>query len=513
MQTQRKSWTRQGAVKKLAMLLPVVIALTFIGCGGGSSAASAPAVPPAGDPPPVQTGPGFNSGEPTSMQVRIGDAPSDRIAAFTLTLNSITATSKTGATVNLLASPTTIEVSHLANTDQPLAIIAIPPDDYQSMAVAVGGASVTYLDPNTNQPVQKRLNDAPTVTIQFDPVMTLVAGSMINFDVDVKDTVNLDLVQNTVSLNTPVFNVTSGTAVAADQEVPENGKVEHVVGLVTAVSSTSFTLQSGQSGNSLTFTADQGTVFTNASLATLSGLVVEVEGITAADGSLRAAQVDSMANAYGAALEGLITGYNASGHPSVVMQDGSGSGVSSSMLGANVGLNLASDTTYAISANDVDMTGLPFTFDENSIVPGQRVEVGSNNSVQSSLKSKSSSSIDAMIVELQQQTVSGTVSNYVDNGDGTATFNLVLPQDGSSYLSATNPDTTTIQVYQRSNTDMHNLTNGISEGQSVQVRGLLFYDDPSFTGFSASAPRSFRPSLGSGPGSPYFALVAARIAQ
>src|ERR1039457_1288547 len=52
-----------------------------------------------------------------TVPVLITDAPSDQLAAFTLTLNSITLTDSAGKTASILSSPTTIELCHLRSEE------------------------------------------------------------------------------------------------------------------------------------------------------------------------------------------------------------------------------------------------------------------------------------------------------------------------------------------------------------------------------------------------------------
>src|SRR6185312_227843 len=60
-------------------------------CGGNAGG---------GNPPPATA--------TTRMQLKLGDAESDRILSFTATLDSLALVSSSGQTTNLLASPVTI---------------------------------------------------------------------------------------------------------------------------------------------------------------------------------------------------------------------------------------------------------------------------------------------------------------------------------------------------------------------------------------------------------------------
>jgi hypothetical protein len=499
--TQRSS---KFSLKELSTAVLFLAVLSFIGCGGSSATA----------PPPADDGgPRFNSPPPQSnVQVKIGDSPSERIIALKVTLKSIQATPSSGTSVSVLSSPVPMEVTHLAASNQLLSEITMPQGNYTKIVVTMSGATVTYLDVNTNQPVQKTFSSVPTATINFSPALTIKeGGNVLNFDVDVAKTVNLDLAHGTVKLNTPVFKI-SAQSIASGQQLPETGAVEHITGKVTAVSGTAFTIKCGQSGQALTFGTGIDTVFINTSIDSMTNLIVSVEAESLADGTLLATRVENVSASSGVSVEGLITGYTGFGYLSVAMQDGTGSGMTDAMIGSNLALGMDGNTSFTFNSNDVDMTDLPFTFDENSIVPGQRVAVSSSSAMQNDPEGVNAGYVTAATIELQKQTLSGTVSNFVDNGDGTTTFDLALSADGNSYLSATSPGVTSVEVHTSSKTGMNNVS-GSLQGKSVKVRGFLFYADPSAFSLAHNQSRPFVGGGGGGGSSPYFAVVASLISQ
>ncbi len=73
--------------------------------------------------------------------------------------------------------------------------------------------------------------------------------------------------------------------------------------------------------------------------------------------------------------------------------------------------------------------------------------------------------------ELEQQGLTGTVSNYAASG-GQATFTLTLSAD--SYF-AIMTGANTITVYQQPGTELYGISS-ISNGQTLQVRGMIFKD-------------------------------------
>lgn len=508
MTTQRFSTQLLKTSGQLLVCLLVLGMLVLSGCGG---TAPSPAPPPPGD----DTGPNFNqpmAAAESNVQIRIGDAPSERIVALKLMLKSIQATPASGSKVDLLSSPAAMEVTHLASSNQLLAELRMPQGNYKQLSVSVSSAEVTYLDPVTNQPVQKQFTNIPATTINFNPTLKIVSGgNLFNLDVDVAKTVNLDLIKNTVSLNAPVINVVISAVGTPGKQLPESGALEHIIGHVISVSGSAFTIQCGQSGASLTFGTDNNTVFVGANLNSLTGTIVDVKASSLEDGTLLATEVDNVNTMNGMAVEGLVTGYTDWGYLNVVMQDGCGAGMNESMLGASLAMGLDGNTSYSFDDSGMDLTGLSYVFDESSIVPGQRVEVQSFNSMQADPQGMAAGFVTASKVVLQKQTVSGTVSNYAKAGDGTATFDLVLSSDGNSYLSATNPGTLSIEVHQTSATDLSQMPHD-PNGRAARVRGLLFYYDPG--AFSAHKSQNLKAYIGGpAPPSPYFVMVASRIAQ
>jgi hypothetical protein len=256
----------------------------------------------------------------------------------------------------------------------------------------------------------------------------------------------------------------------------------------------------------LTFQTDDNTSFDGTSLATLTGAMVEVNGLTSADDSLLASQVTYLGSgANGVAVEGLITGHDQSGQMSLVSQTGTGNGATDALRGTSVTFNPAGGTTYTVNTSDFDMEGLPFSFDQSSIMPGQRITVNSHTAIQQGANAHAAGSVNASVVELQQQTLTGTVTNYIAGANGAAMFDLVLNATGASYLNAATPGTTIVHVYQRSTTDLHNVSGAISEGQSLQVRGLLFYYNP------ATPSSSHNPTASDAGSAQPFAFVASRV--
>src|SRR5579871_1025592 len=207
----------------------------------------------------VGCGSNGNSTKPTSasgqsqMLVTMGDAPSDRVIAFALTVNTMTLTGGTNPTV--VSSPTRIEFVRDAGTFQPLVSAKIPSGTYTGATISVSNPQVVTIDTTTHAPVQltPALSNS-TVTVTFNTPLTVTATTVeADFDLDLANSVTIS--GNTATIN-PVFHVSS--KVVRDQD---NDDFKDVRGVVNSVSSPSFTVTSVQAAQMFTFATDSNTIF------------------------------------------------------------------------------------------------------------------------------------------------------------------------------------------------------------------------------------------------------------
>jgi uncharacterized protein DUF5666 len=464
--------------KSLQCLLPrvgaLLVAITLLftitlatGCGGGSSSNPPPPPPPGS----------------ASAQIRVGDAPSDRILSFEVKVDSIILTDTNGGTVTALSSTRTIELTHLSADSEPLALLNIPQGSYNKADIHIVSAEVTFLDA-ANQPKQQQFPVNSTVTVTLNPAVTVGASStVVSIDVDVANSVTIS--GSTATLNTIVFSITTAAVNANEnQQEAEDGELEDITGLVTAVNGNSFTLTLGQNGVQLTFTTDANTQFSDGVTSAASTLnqIVKVEGVTKADGSLYAKEVEGIESQNGAELEGFITAV-APGPPTaatsltIIGQDGIGSGIDDTDIGATITVDVSgvSSSGYKVNLGNIDTSGLSggipgsnFPFDATTIHAGQSVEV-------ESASTQSGSSLTAEKVKLHQQTLKGLVS-LVSGPGAPATFTLSVPAD-SAFATASGQ--TSVDVFWQPGTDLHNL-GGVNNGDTVRVRGLIFWNGSQF---------------------------------
>ena len=467
-----------GSVRKslhAGMLLTVVSVLLWAGCGGMGNAPGATLTPtPRGSMPAV---------------VSITDSPSDRVVSFELTIDSITLTATDGSSVVVSNAPHRLEVTHLSGSAEPLLLTSIPQGTYTAAKVVVSNPDVGFIDDSGQQVEKKDVAATQTINIALNP--PLVVGSMpvvLTIDFNAAGSIDINLATGSVTVN--------AEAEAHHDEVPggtqqngediDNGELDHVMGQVSGVSGSAFTVTDNVSGTTLTFVTDGNTKFEDgATLAGLLNAMVRVKAETQQDGQPLATEVELL-NMNGSEAEGLVTA--TTGSPltslSMVVHDGSGWGMADSILGSTLTLIVNDQTQFRVDAGDIQQGGLNLPdFNRTSLSKGQRVEADAENSVTEDHSSDQGGTGGAInSLKLEQQALTGTVSN-----SSSSQFTLTLADD-SAFKLLTGVNTLTVLTQQ--NTEVKDIT--VSSGANVKVRGLLFFD-PNSGSFTMVAGRISAP--------------------
>lgn len=447
------------SVRITTLFATVIAALALLMAGCGSNASTSNSTSTA-------TGPTM-----TTTRVMLGDGPSDSIASFEITINSIALNSSSGQ-VTVLSKPQRLEVSRLSEDMEPLMVLNIPAGTYTSAVVNVSNPEVTVIDPVTKKPVELAVAlSSAAVTVTFSSPITISgSATSLNFDLDLLNSVTVSGGSATVA---PVFTVTQVQIKAGDTEKEEDGAIDEFTGMVTAISGTTFTVQN-HAGMSLTFNTDANTKFDDISgfTALKVGMLVEVKASTQADGSLLASAIEAKVETGDMEeqmeLEGLVT--QTTGSPVTTFQlltrQAAVSAGTPPAVGQGITVNVTSSTIFRIPKRGFDLTNLPFTptFDVSHLTAGQSVEVDS--------PTPATTSVNAGRVALHAQTVKGTVSNLTSTGSGSSTFTLTVPADS---VFATLTGSTTLTVFKQPGTDLRNGIT-INNGDTVRARGLLFFD-------------------------------------
>jgi hypothetical protein len=282
----------------------------------------------------------------SAVQVKIGDATADRVIALEMTLTSLVLTKSDGQQVSVLPQARRIEFTRLAGTVEPVALLNIPQGSYTEAALVGSNLHLTYLDATAAVQEYTQTREI-TASMVLNPQLGVTTSSVINVDLNLAASIlSIDPTNVAPPQFRPVYTF-SISPVSATQQQEEEGALEHVVGVVTAADSSSFTMQLGQNGILLTFGVDASTAFQDVTLTTLTNMIVEVDGVTAADGTLYAERLAGLTTTSGAVVEGMLTrrtllpaGFvkQAVYRPEapLVVQDGVGNGMLDALVGTPV---------------------------------------------------------------------------------------------------------------------------------------------------------------------------------
>jgi hypothetical protein len=424
-----------------------------------------------------------------TVPVLITDAPSDQLAAFTLTLNSIVLTDSAGKTASILPSATTIEVTHLNGIQAPLVTASIPEDTYTSATITFSSPQITYIN-SAGQPVTV----TPTLTTSSFTFTFPGSGFVVN---NTSTSLLVDLlagpsvaISGTTVTVTPTFSLKPIPPAATGPSTTQNGTGMQQMATVVSVSGTSVTLEPG-SGPNFTVTTNSSTVlqgFTAVSALT-AGELVQVDFVVQAGGCTQppasnalCPQPTLLATRIQLApppvtgqppinlLSGPVTSVSSGSFKMVLMQ-GIGPAVPVSATAVNLlTVTTNSSTVFAITPQFVTpIAGLPFTpsFTSANLTAGQSVGV-----VTSSI---TGSTAVASNVYLIPETVGGTVT-AITSGTGYTAYTVTL-NTGSAFTSLSGA--ATITVYTSSATAVPVTTTGaappaIAVGATVRFNGLIF---------------------------------------
>ena len=480
--------------------------LILSGCGGssgpGQKALGGGNLHGAGGIDPTNSG---------SVQLRIGDdptTPDGRIVALRLDIASMTLWNSTTAdSISFLSEPISVELAHNSTVTVPISQSGANPNtQYDRLDITYSGSAISYMDVPSMTIYNQELGALPNQTVDLSTTPVALAGDpvVINVQVNVQSVadlpvsaplviysprvvrpawVNVNLpavmratrgqksgikaIAHALTGNSPSVTVSQSNIQQGEQQ-SQNGQIQHFVGTITNVVGSSITVKQ-QGNSSFTFSTDGNTAFSGVTLSTALNAMVEVNGSTQADGSLYADEVELVDVANGIELIGLVSSVYPDTIMSLTVQAGIGAGMTNSLVGKAITGQL-DQASYAVSSGNLDMTGVTSVFDGEHIFPGQQVELESFNSLQADPDGTAGMTVPFM-VELQQQTVSGTAVNYVSDGAGVGSFDLNLPQDGSSPLANMNPGLAAVHVLQTTTT--YPVLSTIKSNTQVQVRGLL----------------------------------------
>jgi hypothetical protein len=402
------------------------------------------------------------------VPVLITDAPSDQLASFSLTLNTIVLTDSAGKTVSILTTPTTVEICHLNGVQAPLITAKIPQDTYVSATITFSNPQITYIS-SAGQPVVATPVLATTsYTITFPSAIT-IGNTSTSLLVDLLAGQSVAISGTTVTV-TPVFSLKPVPPATAVPPMGKNGTGMEQMGTVVSVSGTTLVVQPG-SGPNFTLTTNSSTLLQG--FTALSGLtageLVEVDFTVQTGGVLLASRIELEPAPPGGQpvnlLRGPVTAVTPGTSFKMVLMQGLGPSVmpvaSSAVSVFTVTTNTS--TVWAITPQFVSLSGLPFTpsFSPTNVTAGQTVGVVAS--------SVSGASAVAANVYLIPQTVGGTITAKSTSGSYTV-YTLTLAS-GSAFASLSGASTITVYT---SSATVPMATTPIAVTSTIRFNGLIF---------------------------------------
>src|SRR5712671_4630570 len=435
-------------MKRYLLLTVVTVALILAtGCGGTSNITAGP----------------------TNATINTSDAVNDQIVKFELTVSSLTLTGSggTATTGNMLSKSAEVEFVHQAGSFEPLGLVNIPPGTYSGASLTVANPEVVVMN-NAVPPAPVKIPatlSSGSVTVTFTAPITVTSSnsSVINFDLDLANSVVLTGTPPTSAAVTPKFIVTTATANNSDGD---SGEMDDVHGSVTAIAAPNFTIQTKTS--SIVFATDSTTQFKDGitSLSQLKvGDIVEVDGTTKPDGSKLATKVEVESSQSGKEAEGVITAVTGTPATQITIAhqvDSSGTATAP----VTVDIAIGAGTAFSVRTDKLNLGGATPAFDASHIGKGQRVEADTGSSTATPMLADK--------LKLREQALVGTVSAASASG-----FTLTL-NASSAFATLTGQSTVAVSIVSGTNLKVTPVN-----ANTVRVRGLIFVNAGSYSMIAA----------------------------
>jgi len=435
------------------------------------------------------------------------------ILSFTLPVAGISLTPSTGTAVPVPITPTSYEMTRL-QTDSTLVgtNLSVPPGTYTSINVTVTASSGVFINTSgatigtcVNGAVCPMPSGAAT-TIQVPITLTLTANQnqWVGLDFNLRNAITTT---NGISVDFNQPNVMTATTTARPG-IPTGSveTIEDFIGVVTAVSSSSITVKSGITGNSMTAEISSSTAFdlapvtySNCQQATAAacittGSTVSLDAGLSSTGTLTASEIDVLDAVALDEVEGTIYPTGQADVVGLIVADKvaitstTPLASSSTTYGTGIFLTVDAGTTYSVDTKTLSsQPGFAASVDplfsgSGSLLAGQTVRVQLSNIV----SGNNGINATAINVLLRWWRLTGTV-----NSVAAPTFTLInIP----GYINTLNPTlslTPQVMTYLNATsfdgiTDISGLS--ATTSQLASIRALYLNGVPPFQAAKVRVP-------------------------
>ncbi len=446
------------------------------GCGGSSGSGG--------------TGTTFSGN--TTVVVLASSTANDQLSSFTVMIQSLTLTSKSGATINVLATPVSEEFIHLNGHVEPIATLSIPQGDYVSASATFEFSDSVCNGQAPGMDMTDWLTGGPSGTINLPQPITVTGeamGLVLNLQVnEYPEACPTPTEYVTAPPVTATFNLAPLT-IAAQPTNSANGLAVGLEGTIASMGSGGSginvdALVDGQTPPVWQVSFNSSTLFQGVSGASqlTAGLPVNMDLAIQPDGSFLATRVEVISTdittltlASGALMNvvnsppvGFFIDESQTGY---LPWGGVGSGFGSVNFG---------NAQFQISGQFENLASLPFTasFNVANMVAGQNFTITS----QATTVEGGPTYLPVTTMTLAPQTIEGTVSAISSEGNFTTYTVTLAPYDLFPQFAVqpaqttllTNPNT--VVVYADSSTPMLN-SSTIGVGGVFRFYGLVFNDN------------------------------------
>ena len=446
-----------------------------------------------------------------NLTVTLSDLPPAGVSilSFTLPIAGISLTPSSGTLVAVPIAPTSYEMTRL-QTDSSLvgANLSVPPGAYTSINITVTASSGVFINTSgaavgkcTNGAVCPLPSGAAT-TIQVPISLTLTGNQnqWVGLEFNLRNAITTTN-GITVDFNQPNV-MTATTTVRVGIPSGSVDTIEDFIGVVTAASSNSITVQSKITGNSMTATISSNTEFdlapvtyskcsgTPASCIKV-GSTVSLDADLSSSGTLKASEIDVLDAAAGDEVEGTIYPTSVAGVVGLIIQDKvpitSTSPLASSgtTFGTGILLTTDSSTLYSVDTKTLSSQNLSagaLFAGSGDLLAGQTIRA----QIKGITSGNNGISAVATNVLLRWSRLTGTVNSVTGNA-----FTLAnIP----SYINTLNPTLSlTPQVFTYPNSTAFDGITDITQlsavsSQVASIRALYLNGVPPFQAAKVRVP-------------------------